>query len=223
MRACIRDMLQCIPIFGGIADEALERILDRAQTVSVQGGEFFFREGERAQSLFVLVEGRVAVVKSIEGRDYDLSHLGPGDCLGELELIDFCPRAASVRALDDCTAIEISATVLHEVYKIDATSFAMIHMNMGREVSRRLRQLDADLLEVRTQAADARKEEQAPDTHRPDTLPDTGQTKRCKVCTKHIQPNEEHWEVWHGDAKYLVCCPLCADHFRKNPQLYLVT
>lgn len=56
--------------------------------------------------------------------------------------------------------------------------------------------------------------------------PDTGDVKRvvrCKVCTKHVQPDEKHWDVWHGGARYICCCPLCAERFRENPELYLVT
>lgn len=222
MKARILEMLQRIPIFGGIADEALEHVLNKAQDVSLQKGEFFFREGERAQSMYVLVEGRVAIVKTSDGREFELSRLGPGDCFGELELIDFCPRAASVRGIEDCRAIEISATVLHEVYKIDQTSYAMLQMNMGREVSRRLRKLDEDLFKVKARADDTEKEEATMNGGPPNRETDT-ETKRCKVCTKHIRPDEEHWEVWHGEAKFDVCCPLCAARFREKPELYLVT
>ncbi len=220
-RTQLLDMLQRMPVFGGVADKALQHILDRASAVIAQKGECFFHEGDRAQSMFVLVEGRVTVVKTVGGSEYELSRMVPGDCFGELELIDLCPRAASVRALQNSLAIEISATVLHEVYRIDETSFAIMHMNMGREVSRRLRKLDGDLLKVRTQASCTRGQNTSMETDLPGGTP--ARTKRCKVCTKHIQPDEEHWDVWHGDAKYVVCCPICADHFRKNPELYLVT
>ncbi len=138
-------MLERIPVFGGVSDRALQHILERAETVSVRKGGLFFRENDRAKSMFVLVEGQVAVIKTTQGQEYELRRLGPGDCFGELELIDLCPRAASVRALTECTAIEIPATLMHQVYKIDATSYAMLQMNMGREVSRRLRKLDADI------------------------------------------------------------------------------
>ena len=221
MEARILAILQSIPILGGISEAASHHILHRAPSVAVQKDSFFFRENDEASSMFVLVEGRVSVVKVIDGHEYELSQLEPGDCIGELELIDLCPRAASVRALVDCRAIEISSGLLHEVYKIDQRSFAMIHMNMGREVSRRLRKLDSELVEVRAQGTDGR-EGTATSDDQVDELP-ARQPMLCKVCTKHVQPHEEHWEVWHGDVKYTVCCPICAERFRKEPQLYLVT
>jgi CRP/FNR family transcriptional regulator, cyclic AMP receptor protein len=71
--------------------------------------------------------------------------LNQGDCFGEMSLIDFSPRSASVRAVEDCTALQISATCISQVYEKDLEQFAMIEMNMGREVSRRLRESDAAL------------------------------------------------------------------------------
>lgn len=71
-----------------------------------------------------------------------LRTLNEGDCFGEMALIDNGPRSASVRAVEDCVAIEISATDLYRVYELDLKQFALIQMNMGREVCRRLRQAD---------------------------------------------------------------------------------
>jgi CRP-like cAMP-binding protein len=62
-----------------------------------------------------------------------------------MSLIDFSPRSASVRAVEDCTALQISAACISQIYEKDLEQFAMIEMNMGREVSRRLRESDAAL------------------------------------------------------------------------------
>jgi CRP-like cAMP-binding protein len=59
-----------------------------------------------------------------------------------MAVMDHSPRSASVRAIEDCIAIRISAANLYEVYGQDPKQFAMIQMNMGREVCRRLREAD---------------------------------------------------------------------------------
>ena len=78
-------------------------------------------------------------------QEYQLRNLNQGDCFGEMSLIDFSPRSASVRAVEDCTALQISAACISQIYEKDLEQFAMIEMNMGREVSRRLRESDAAL------------------------------------------------------------------------------
>ena len=65
----------------------------------------------------------------------------------------FVGREKSVRALDECSAISISAANLYKVYAHDLKQFALIQMNMGREVSRRLREADNRLFGVTAQIA----------------------------------------------------------------------
>jgi len=108
-----------------------------------------FREGDKGDSMFVLEIGKVAVLKSWEGEDYLLRTLREGDCFGEMALIDHCPRSASVRAVEDCSAIQISAANLYRLYAQDLKQFALIQMNMGREVCRRLREADNMLFGVK--------------------------------------------------------------------------
>ena len=67
-------------------------------------------------SMFVLEEGAVVVLKSWQGQDYVLGTLKAGDCFGEMAVMDLGARSASVRASEDCTAIRISAAGLYKVY-----------------------------------------------------------------------------------------------------------
>jgi len=136
------ELLQRMPIFGAIRADVLQFLLGLCPIVSVPTNEFFFREHDQADSMFVLETGKVAVLKSRRGQEYVLSILKEGDCFGEMAVMDLGPRSASVRAVEDCTAIHISAATLYQVYEQDLKQFALIQMNMGREVCRRLREAD---------------------------------------------------------------------------------
>lgn len=143
------ELLQRMPIFGGIRADILQFLLGLCPLVSVPATEFFFREHDQADSMFVLEAGEAAVLKSWRGQDYLLRTLKAGDCFGEMAVMDLCPRSASVRAVEDCTAIRISAANLHQVYAQDLKQFALIQMNMGREVCRRLRDSENRLFGAR--------------------------------------------------------------------------
>jgi CRP-like cAMP-binding protein len=106
-------------------------------------GAFFFREGDPATCMYVLEAGRVSVSKSWQGHALLLRELATGDCFGEMALIDLAPRSASVRADADCRAIELTPANLYRLFEHDAAQFALIQMNIGRELSRRLRATDA--------------------------------------------------------------------------------
>ena len=99
--------------------------------------------------MFVLEAGKVAVLKSWRGQEFLLRILKAGDCFGEMAVMDLLPRSASIRAVEDCTSIRLSAANLYRVYEHDLKQFALIKMNMGREVSRRLRDTDNQLFRAR--------------------------------------------------------------------------
>jgi CRP/FNR family transcriptional regulator, cyclic AMP receptor protein len=136
------ELLQGMPIFGAIREDALAFLLERARRVTRAAGEFFFREGERSESMFVLESGRVDVLKHWQSREFVLHSFGPGDCFGEMALLDLAPRSASVRAAADSEALELGAAALYDLCKHDTEQFALIQMNIGREVCRRLRATD---------------------------------------------------------------------------------
>ena len=142
------QLLQRMPIFGGIEVAAIEVLLERTKTVSVKAGDYFFREGSSGTSAYVLEDGRVSILKYWQDDDYLLHELESGSCFGEVSLLDFGLRSASVRADVDCRAMELTTLDLFEICKSAPKQFALIYMNLGREVSRRLRAADERLFEA---------------------------------------------------------------------------
>jgi CRP/FNR family cyclic AMP-dependent transcriptional regulator len=135
-------LLQGMPVFGALRDDALRVLLEHTREVTVAAGEYFFRENDAAASMFVLERGRASVVKSWQGRELVLNTLGTGDCFGEMALMDLAPRSAAVRADEACDAIELGSADLLQLFERDPEQFALIQMNIGREVCRRLRATD---------------------------------------------------------------------------------
>jgi CRP/FNR family transcriptional regulator, cyclic AMP receptor protein len=56
------------------------------------------REGERTDSLYIIVSGRVKIYVSDEGKEVALGEAGPGEYFGEM-VLDEGPRSASVKTL----------------------------------------------------------------------------------------------------------------------------
>lgn len=142
-------LFQGMPIFGGVGEGTLDFLLDRVEELAVAKGDHFFREGESGASTFVLEEGSVSLLKHWEGGEHLLGRLGRGDCFGEMALLDLGTRSASVLADVDCRAIQLTARDLLGVSKRSPEEFALIYMNLGRELSRRLRKADELLLRAK--------------------------------------------------------------------------
>ncbi len=148
------ELLQRMPIFGGIRDEIIQFLLASCPLLSIPADNYFFREHDKGDTMFVLEVGKVAVLKSWRGQEHLLQTLKQGDCFGEMAVMDYCERSASVRAVADCVAVCISSANLYKIYAHDLKQFALIQMNMGREVSRRLRDADDRLFAARFAAVD---------------------------------------------------------------------
>jgi len=148
MNASRVELLQRMPIFSGIRPDTLECLLEEVRVRRVPTGDFFFRQGDQPAFMYVLETGQVTVRKQWQGRELVLGSLTEGECFGEMALIDMTPRSAAVRAERVCSAIEISSSHLYEVYEYDATQFAIIQINICRELCRRLRMTDQHLMQA---------------------------------------------------------------------------
>ena len=141
-----KDFLQSHSLFGGITDEQIEEIIPLLEEEDFAKGDFIFNEGEQGDRLYLICKGSVEVVKDTmtpEGKVAEqLAILAEGDTFGEMEIIDIQNRSASIRALEAVSAVSLSNADMYTLYKLNAKLFAMIIMNMAREISRRLRKMD---------------------------------------------------------------------------------
>jgi len=142
------EPLQRMPVFGRLREAALRRLLDKATPVHKGSGEAFFLEGDVADAMYVLESGRAAVTKRWHGGEFLLHELAAGDCFGEMALMDLQPRSASVRALAPCDAIQFGTHDMLQLYETDVEQFALMQMNLGRELCRRLRAADERLFQA---------------------------------------------------------------------------
>ena len=139
------QLLQSMPIFGGIDEEVLVFLLRLAESRIFGKGQYLFRENEVGQSMMVLEEGEVLVSRRWEEEDYILGRLGVGDCVGEMSLLDLFPRSATVMATKKCITLELSHGVFYQLRQKNVSQFATVQLNIAREVCRRLRATDEKL------------------------------------------------------------------------------
>jgi CRP/FNR family transcriptional regulator, cyclic AMP receptor protein len=67
-------------------------------SVDYEAGLVIFRDGDRADQMYMVVEGEVEIRRG----DRILEIVGPGGILGEMSLVDDSPRSADAYAKTDC-------------------------------------------------------------------------------------------------------------------------
>jgi len=147
------NLLMQIPVFGAIRKDIITQLIEQAPHIKVPHGDYLFHEGDKGTSMCIIENGRMSVIKDWKGKQYLLKQLTQGDCIGEMALFDFFPRSASVISIEDTELIEITASDLFKIYHQDLEQFTLQQMNLGRELTRRLRNADEQLFEERMQAS----------------------------------------------------------------------
>lgn len=93
-------MLQQIHLFSNLAPDENAVLTGHSTTRSYPAHTVLITEGDRSDSLYVILEGEVKVFVSDEnGKEAILNLMGVGEYFGELALLDDSPRSASVMTL----------------------------------------------------------------------------------------------------------------------------
>lgn len=99
------ELLGGCPLFHGTDADDLAALARSATEVRFPPGHVIARQGEIGTGFFVVVGGRVKVVR--DGRI--VAELGPGEFFGELSVIDRMPRTAQVTAIDETTCLALAS------------------------------------------------------------------------------------------------------------------
>ncbi len=143
------DFLAGIPIFGGLPDAQLSTIYHRSERHEFAPEQVLVKEGDLGDAVYVLLKGQVVVRKG--ARPEILGTLGPGDCIGEMAIIDIQPRSASVFTTESTTVLRLDCPTLFQIQREDLGAYTMLVMNCAREISRRLRTANTRILLLEAQ------------------------------------------------------------------------
>lgn len=131
-------------LFQGLSEETTELLARELKTELAAPGQLLIQEGEIASHMFVVLNGEMEVSHRGEGaHDVRVALLGPGDWVGEMAILEVQPRSATVRSLAPCTLVRLTASdVKRLLWERDPAQYALVVMNIARELSRRLRVAD---------------------------------------------------------------------------------
>ena len=99
---------------AAIEDPVVRELATLGQIRSFPKNTVFINEGDRGDSLFVIINGRVKIyVSDAQGREMVLDVHGPGQYVGEMAL-DGRPRSASVVTLEATTCAMVTRETLKQ-------------------------------------------------------------------------------------------------------------
>lgn len=147
------NFLRNVPIFSELEEKDLIKVIKLGTRQKYKKGNIVVLEQESGAALFVIISGKVKVVRMDEdGREVILSMFGPGEFFGEMSLLDGLARSASV-----------VATVKSELFMIHRRDFLeLLHefptvtISLLSELAMRLRKADMQIKSLSLKDAEGR-------------------------------------------------------------------
>ncbi len=104
--------LRAIPLFSRLSESVLEDLAGGAADIHLRTGEFAVNEGE-SRALLVTLEGRLEVIKEIDGVRRVIGTRTPGDFFGEVPMVLNTPFFAGLRAAETSRVARIEPKEFH--------------------------------------------------------------------------------------------------------------
>ncbi len=106
----------------------------------LKDGELLISEGGAEHTLFVLAEGKLAVIGNVDGKETVVYTMTEGECAGTRAFVDRTPRKATLRAIGDATVYTLTPDDFESlldshpriIYRVMRALFRVTHTNLMR-------------------------------------------------------------------------------------------
>ena len=115
----VRALLDRVDFLAPVEPKLRDALAERARVVRFGRGEIVLREGDTAaEAFYVIADGEVALrVASPDGKDREVSRLGPGDFFGEMGALTGDPGAATAVAERDSALVAVDRDAFAELFR----------------------------------------------------------------------------------------------------------
>ena len=133
-------LLRTLQLFAQLPEDRLRSLADLLEPLSVEDGGTIIVEGAPSDGLYYVHSGRVRVAKRLgEGGEKDLAFLGPGDSLGEMELLRGGARSASAYAAGPVELLGLKSAALKAWLDADPAMASRFFAGLAEVQAGRLR------------------------------------------------------------------------------------
>jgi len=138
-------------LFQGVAAERLCASLRSEGEIGLRAGDVLLELGQRNAAIYLLTAGRLAIYVDEDAR-IPVAHVEPGDCVGEISIIDEEAASASVVAVEPSRLVKTSAARLWQLMAAEPA----VALNLMHILAERIRRNNVSVLESFKQQAKLR-------------------------------------------------------------------
>lgn len=148
-----RSLIQALPVFAEMDAGELDDVIARAKAQRIPKGTAVFRQGEPTKSFFVLLHGRLKVVKvTPSGQQVLIRFVNPGDIYGIAKALSREDYPATATAVIDSVTLVWPSDIWDEFM----TSHPSMSLNVMRMMGDRLQEAHTRVKELSTEEVERR-------------------------------------------------------------------
>lgn len=144
-----------LSMFGALSRDSVDFLFSQGKVLDCNSGTVLFECGERSDQFYILLSGRVAYYRCDGDAQVYIRSFKRGEQIGFSGMIGLQNRVGMGVVEQHTTVLEISCELFHQVCDRFPADFVIFLINMTREMSREITDLDAicSRLNTRTQHA----------------------------------------------------------------------
>ena len=146
--ASVSPIISQLRLFGGVTDDQLTVILRRLELWTLPAGDVIFRKGDEPMHIYIVKSGKIDLKLTEHEVTLHKHELQVGECFGEASLMSMHKHTSTATAGMESELLVLSRKALIDLKHENVTLFALLMMNLARELARRLYLTDQMLLDA---------------------------------------------------------------------------
>jgi CRP/FNR family transcriptional regulator/CRP/FNR family cyclic AMP-dependent transcriptional regulator len=124
-------------VFAQCVTDDLRYVAMAMDEESYLAGETVFDIGENGERMYLIKSGMIGISLNQDRRQKNfVATLGPGECFGEMNLLDQLPRSATAHVVSDAALLSLSTEHFHQLI----LRYPELALGMLASLSKRLRE-----------------------------------------------------------------------------------
>jgi CRP/FNR family transcriptional regulator, cyclic AMP receptor protein len=135
------ELLRRIPLFSNIDTSRLKLLAFTSERLTFENGAILFREGDRGDSAYLILAGKVDISVGSPNGDVLVASVGANNIVGEMSLLCEIPRSATVTAAEPLDTLRIKKDQFFGLLR----DLPQMTLEIMRELALRLNNVNKEL------------------------------------------------------------------------------
>lgn len=135
------ELLRRVPLFANIDTSRLKLLAFTSERLAFDAGAVLFREGDRGDSAYLILNGKVDVAVNSPKGEVVVAHVSANNIVGEMALLCEMPRTATLVAIEPLDTLKIKKDQFLQMLR----DIPQMPLEIMRELAVRLNNVNKEL------------------------------------------------------------------------------